>query len=245
LLTSLRIERKVRMEFFTAHYLQQGATETALVLQHLVYPKDGRTMVFACVCKGKEMQGGERFIGLLQEWFRREGRELLRRDVGVLLEQSERQFRRAFTELERQWRTYSEKQGRGNDATKLCGIFCVDERFLLFCRGGQGIYLLNTRFERPSCKKLVTREEGKAIYTECGWLEPGVGILLATESFCECLTEQQLCECLSARELSDGKRMQKRLKELGEEGVRQGAKHQGAVLIATNGTLNKYYGNHR
>ncbi len=234
------------MEYLTAHYWQQEDEGTTLVLQHLMYRKEQLPMVFACVCRSQGDMGEGCFTKQLTDWFQWEGRELLRRDKGEVLEQTKKTFCQVFAKLEEQMTQYARTLGREYAPPSFCGILCVDKRFLLFHRGEQKIFLLNTRFERASCKELFGKERassrelsgrGEALLhgltAACGILEPKLGILLATEGFCDKLSKQQLCECLSSKELSSPQRLQKRLKELGDEAARQGAKGQGAILVVT------------
>ena len=65
------------------------------------------------------------------------------------------------------------------------------------------------------------------------FLEPDVGLLLATDSLCDCVSETMMGEILSVREVVSQEQMDRHLRELCREGERKGGVGMGAVFIRT------------
>ena len=120
---------------------------------------------------------------------------------------------------------------------------------MLFHRGGQNIYQINTRFLRPNVKKIAGEgtevcgsggcgEGQERFCIKQGISQPGAGVLLATASFCSNLTEEMLKECMEMESLRTQRQLDKRLGELGREAeirakAAERGKGLGAVLVVS------------
>lgn len=217
------------MKFYTSCYWQQARNASALLLQQ--YVCQGTPVHFACVCDGKEgdARAGGYMTEQLLQWFRKLSlRRLTRKTEKALGEAAaglERTVLRADDELAEAGIT---EQGQ---RVSLGGIFCVGESFFLYYRGEQKIYLINTGFGRVHVKRLGT--ESEAFCVEMGSLQPDIGLIFATTSFWERITEQMIKEALFVREVVTEEQMQKHLNELGEEAQRREGRDMAALFIRT------------
>lgn len=206
----------------------------------------------------------------LTYWFQTEGRELFRMDKSEEVMETRKRLVEVIAQADEDWERYCFHKGYAHEGDAIClkpdliGLISAGERFLLFYRGKQGAYLLNRRFERVHCRcltgqdeteegkklpkteKKVLKSEGKMqkmseeLQLFSGEMEPGIGLLLATEDFSKKLEKRQLEECLSVKEMERTENVKGRLRELGEEAARKGGHHMGAVLLLTRG--GKEYG---
>ena len=201
------------MKYVSSYYRKQeeGAPgAVSLLLQHV---KCGKIPVcLACVCKAEEPQGVSYPASQLLEWFYKTG-------IRLCAGGDDRNFRRVKAGLRAMLEEWEKRPGDCAEAVRkqvwhISGILCAGARFLLFYHGKQRIYVINTKFLRPHLKCLAS--EADSLCMESGILEPGIGILLATESFFDQVTEEMVRECLAQRDLCTQTRADKHLWELGE-----------------------------
>ncbi|WP_318709579.1 hypothetical protein [Candidatus Acetatifactor stercoripullorum] len=243
-------------DFLTSCYHKRGAGKkdgVSLLLQQGTCRQTA--LAFACVCCDPAAAGGDRyFTGQLLLWYRRMGALLCAKGRGTesraVKESLERALRRVDEEL-LDYRTKMSGKCAGKGAEKgagkdieVSGILCGGDGFLLFHRGGQSIYQINTRFLRPNVKKIAGENtevcgsggcgEGQERFCiKQGILQPGAGVLLATASFCSNLTEEMLKGCMEMESLRTQRQLDKRLGELGREAeIRAKAAERGKGLGA-------------
>lgn len=217
------------MKFHTACYWRQGENETSLLLQQ--YACGAVPVFFSCICGGGRESGraGSYMAEQFSRWFRELNLKKLTGRPERGMENAEHRLRRLIARTDRE--LAASKVIAGKEETAFLGILCVEGSFCLFYRGPQRIYLTNTSFGRPYIKRL-DKADGRPVM-ERGNMQPGLGLLLATETFCEKLTEQALRDVLSVRETDKEERLERRLRELGEESARRGGKNLAAVVIRT------------
>ena len=205
----------VSMNLTAVSYWQGAENHSALLLQHYCYRKV--PFCFLALCAGgNESQGraGAYLTGQLLRWFR-----------GLPFRRLARDPERSISVLE-----------RGKNRQPVSGIFCVDDCFLLFSRGGQKIFLLNRDMGRGSvrCLSDVTEKGTSAAGLpgmRQGILQRDVGILLATDTFCRFLADSDIRECLYVDELEDESRIRRRLYELGQRCETLGGRDMAAGIV--------------
>lgn len=216
------------MQFFATDYWQQGKNASALLLQQ--YVCEGIPVHFSCVCRG--MDGGDRaggyMTGQLLQWFRRLNLKRLVRGTEKTMEKIEGSLQRTILRADDELADAGAADGQ---RTSLAGIFCVGEDFLLYCRGGQKIHLINTGFGRVHMKRLGA--EGGELCVQRGILQPDIGLLLTADTFWEHVTEQMAKEGLFVGEVVTEGQMDRHLKELGEEARRRGGRDLAAIFVRT------------
>lgn len=217
------------MKFHTACYWRQGENETSLLLQQ--YACGPVPVFFSCICGGGRESGkaGSYMSEQLFRWFRELNLKKLTGRPERGLENAAYRLRGLIARTDGELAASKVIAGRGE--TAFLGILCVEESFCLFYRGPQRIYLANTCFGRPYIKRL-DKADGQTVL-ERGSMQPGLGLLLATETFCERLTEQALRDVMSVKDTDREERLERRLRELGEESARRGGKDLAAVFIRT------------
>lgn len=224
------------MNYLSSCYWRQEDLRTSLVLKHLVYPGGDEPVLLGCLCREKT---GAAFIRSFTEWFYKEGLYLCKKkgsDPEWLRQRLEGQIAVLL----------QEEDSTGTFSASV--ILCVGSYFVLWNRGRHQVCLLNTRFGRPRLRCLAGDGETAfpdsglqgpgeipAVLEEClaGELQESVGILLGTEDLYETISPQELASCLVIGELNCQDRVDRRLKELGEEAYRRGGEHTGAMLIVT------------
>ena len=236
------------MEYLSSFYWQQESPAwTSLVLQHFVYRKGKKTGLFTCICTEQEQEGtGEVpghvfFLNGLHHWFQAEGRKLFLKEKGERASETGIQLEQLLEQLDREWGVYLESKCQASRRRPdLIGLICQEERYLLFYRGGKvKAYMMNKCFGRTHCKCLTNQEAVSKLQIAEGRMEPGIAVLIATAEYCGSLSEKQLKECLSVQEMTRTENVKARLRELGEEAVRQGGRHMGAVLVLTGKQFEK------
>lgn len=214
------------MDFLSTCCRQQGKCAVSLLLQQYQY---GITQVlFSCVC-GEEKEG-EGMARQFLEWFQ-----------GLDMRKILRGKERGLKVLERKMRAVVEKVTGAEEGRRgsFAGIFCLGEECLLFSRGAYRIYLINTAFGHGHVRRLCAVSEGSGQDSGEGWsmerafLEPDVGLLLATDSFCEKVSETMMGESLAVEEVAAQEQMDRHLRELCREGERKGGTGMGAVFVRT------------
>lgn len=221
-------KKGIFMNFITSYYWQQGEgvpNATSLLLQQFSCEKRGRSIVFGCVCEGSKADDTSGIASgymteRLQVWLYEEALAKCRNAQGRKLPTLGEGVRRTI------WQTDGEL---GGICSSVCGLLCIDKRFLFFYRGQSELYLLNSRFGRANLTRLSARTEG--IVLQWGEIQKGAGILLATHDFCQGVGEQSVRECLAVKEIDTKERADKRLKELGCEAERRKVRNAGAILV--------------
>lgn len=208
------------MEYLTAHYRRQEEGGCSLLLQQYLCRRV--PVCFACLCTA-EGEKGRRECGKLTEsllswcrgvsWHRAAGRP------GAWIG-------RLGGELEELTEAFGEDAGPdGVRHSLLLGIGGE----ILALGGGQDLSLLSTFFGRGKLTALPGRFRG------C--LEPGAGILLATEGFMQNVGQKGMEEALGLREIGTEEQAARRLKELGEPGKSKvsGMPAAAVLLLAREG----------
>lgn len=215
------------MDYLCAHFWQQEESGSSLVLKHLVFHQGKVPVVLGCLAQGKgegENQTDERrktdmFVENLTEWFHQRG-------VGFSQREEE-----GIKELEGFWKKKLSK--RTGELEGVAIVFCVGEHFVILAKGNIKIWLLNNRFGRGHHRELSSQMEQVNGLICKGTLEPGIGILLAEETFFGGLSETEILACLNPETLKTQVRVQKHLEELALESARRMEKHSTAMMIAT------------
>lgn len=223
------------MNLITTSYFQPTQNHTALLLQHYRY--NSTHLCLACICAAETPAQGKAAAYLTEQllhWFRNLSWRKLSRNPEKHLPVTETQLRKTIARATED--LISSRLIPPEICLHFSGILCIDEHFLLFCQGTPKIYLLNRNFNRAHIRcvsdELFPSEEKNLIFRQ-GILQPDVGLLLATETFCRCATGQELKDCLHVEEVSDQDRANRHLWELGSRGEAQGGCHMGAVLLRT------------
>ncbi len=221
------------MKFLSSCYLQQGENALSLLLQQYRYREV--QVFFACVFMG-EGENADRAGGYMAEqmlgWFR-----------GL-------QIKKLYCKRKKEWgklgnsifevigRVDGELENCGIMAkgrkTGIAGVFCLAERYLLFCREAGRIYLLNTAFGYGHVRRILYKDPGSDLNMEEGIMEPDIGLLLTTEPFCRYATEIMLKGVLNMGETETQGQMDRRLGELAKEAERRGAAYVGAIFFRTS-----------
>ena len=223
------------MHIFTSHYYQQGRNYSTLLLQQYQY----RHMPICLICLShgeNESQGkaGAYFTGRLLQWFRGQSLGRLVKSPENRLLTLQDQLRELIECTDAELKNCS--FGSAEKNMDLAGILCVGEDFLLFFRGQQKICLLNRSFGRSHIRcfsEEMTDDIGCALVLRQGILQRDVGLLLATESFCGHMAEQELRECLHVETVLSEEQAERHLRELAGRGERQNGRNMSAALLLT------------
>lgn len=208
------------MEFMAGYYRQQEDS-VALLLQH--YVCGGVPVCLGCICGGDSPGAGAAgglFTGLLLREFRR-----------FSLWKAVREPEKSLGKMERAVHKCREKCPAPLDFWT-AGIFCMGERLLLFSEGRTRILLCNTSFGRPALRGLGEMDgEGRQLQLKRGSMEPGIGILLASDSFCGNIPQESLAACLAVKDIRAPGQTRKRVQELGSAAERRGGRNMAALLL--------------
>lgn len=174
-------------------------------------------IVFSCVLQNAPPFARDSW----QDWFRERalalcGRGSAEKCVDWVQMDFEGYFAEYFTE-------YSE--------ISLAALFVMGEECFYAWRGEADIRLLNDCFGRLHMKRLAPKAE--ELCCRRAGLEPGVGIILGSAAFFDCLPEPVLMECLAMGEIRGKNRVQRRLAEAAQEAERRGADDFAAAMIVT------------
>lgn len=242
------------MEYMSSFYWQQeenAHNSTSLLLQQVMLGKN--TVLLGGICTDKADNAGREssyLTGQLLGWFYGRGLTLFHKGGEKEMREMQKSLGEVLNRLSRELATCKNRKKIPvqNPGPDISGILCIGCHFVVFYCGEQRIYALNTKFLRPHMKCLAGGRESvpdQGIQMKYGILQPGVGILLATEPFYRYLTDDMLRECLAARQLRTQLQLDKRLEELGRaaEHIRAGEAQRennknadpnmGAVLLVT------------
>lgn len=232
-------------DFITSIYWQREHNDSALLLQHYRYK--GVPLCFACICAGEgEAKGraGAYLTGQLLLWFRALP---LRRLAGNPEERLPGLETRLAERIERSKKELERRGLLQHGRMDYSGILCAGEHFLLFREGSCQICLLSRCFDRGHFGRIGEwriSEGGR--FVQQGILQQGIGLLLATESFCSKLRDRELEECLHVVTVGTREQADRHLQELGLRAEEQGGRHMGAVFLLTEPErLGSTYGNGR
>lgn len=208
------------MEYMAGYY-RQREDSVALLLQHYVCGEV--PICLGCICGGDSHRAGTAgglFTGLLLREFRR-----------LSLWKAVQRPEKSLKKMEGAIYKCRENCSAPHDFWT-AGILCVGESFLLFSEGRTEIVLCNTGFGRPSLHGIgeADREE-EQLQFQRGSMEPGIGILLASESFCGNIPSENLLNCLSVKDIRDPRQTQKRVQELGCAAEKRGGRNMAALLL--------------
>lgn len=219
-------------DFITSTYWQQGHNDSALLLQHYKYK--GVPLCFACICAGEgedKGRAGAYLTGQLLSWFRTLPLSRLAGNPEKRLPGLETGLTERIERSKKELRVHGLLQEKGMDYS---GILCVREHFLLFREGSCQVCLLNRCFDKGHFGRIGEERipEGDGFFRQ-GILQQGIGLILATESFCSRLKDREFEECLHVKTVQTREQADRHLLELGCRAEELGGRHMGAVLLLT------------
>lgn len=208
------------------YWQQDGSNATALVLQEIRCTRDGTPILLGCVCTVPQVaEGGFYLTRQLLEWFYSMPWVEYRMGGNRELDVVEASLKQCIQRTDNELAHYS---GEGCPGA-LSGILCMGSSFLLFNRGSQTAHLLNRRFSRGNMRPLAGGEKLLTIHR--GSMQKNLGILLASASLTENLTQEEVRDCLVLGVISSTEQINRRLRELGEAAKQRGAVNPCAILI--------------
>lgn len=208
------------MQYLSGAYWQRREHNSAgLVLQQVFCRKKRTPVLFAGICTSAGPEQDFLLSGLLT-WFYERGLSLCARG-------GEKGWDAAVNSLEHATEALFMRSKDGGNR-KFAGILCAGYRFVLFGQGGHRICLVNIRNRKPHCRDIG--DTSGAFYRKEGFLQKGIGILLATDSFYQ-KTDTLLADCLKAEDMYSQDCLDRHLKELGDYGGQRGGENLGAVYF--------------
>lgn len=209
------------MELMSGYYRQNDDSLSLLLQQYVC---GGVPICLGCICGGEKREAGIRggsITGWLLKGFRRMHLCKVVRKPDTFLKKLERN-------LKIYWEEYCASQDFWT-----AGIMCIGSDFLLFYRGAVRLFLCNTYFGHPSLQLIGENEqsESEELRFRRGRMESDIGILLASESFCQKLSMGELRNCLAVQDITDASQTQKRIKELGSAAEKKGSRNMAALLL--------------
>ena len=219
-------------DFITSIYWQQGHNDSALLLQHYKYK--GVPLCFACICAGEgedKGRAGAYLTGQLLSWFRALPLSRLAGNPEKRLPGLETGLTERIERSKKELRVHGLLQEKGMDYS---GILCVGDHFLLFREGSCQVCLVNRCFDKGHFGRIGEESipEGDGFFRQ-GILQQGIGLILATESFCSRLKDREFEECLHVKTVQTREQADRHLLELGCRAEELGGRHMGAVLLLT------------
>lgn len=188
------------MKYLTTYYRRQGEGGCSLLLQQYVCRQ--APVCFACLCTADGGDGGTLCRDMaerLREWSRRVPWQRAAGRPGAWLERLERELEDLLEDCGRVPLSHEMKM-------KLTLFLGIGEEILVL-GGGQSLCLVSTSFGRGKVTKLPGQFRGR--------LEPGAGLLLATEAFMKNVEGKSLEEALRLWEIGTEEQAARRLKEIG------------------------------
>lgn len=198
------------MEYLTTYYRQQReGGGCSLLLQH--YLSRQVPVCFACLCTAEEGSGSglcRSTAGRLLDWCRT-----------VCWHKAARRPDTWFERLEGELLSILEEAGTEHEELKMKLLLGIGGEILALGEG-QNLYLLSTSWGKGKAVRLTGQFRGR--------LEPGAGLLLATDSFLHNAGEERLGEALHLQEIRTADQAERRLRELAEF---RGRAAGGAILL--------------
>ncbi len=200
------------MEYLTTCYRRQGEGGCSLLLQQYLYRQV--PVCFACLCTAEGRKAKEdcrELAQLLLDWCRSISWHGAVRKPDVWLERAGRELEDIIengAEASEDKRGEAQCSGRDSfekNAVRVTLLLGIGEE-LLILGGGQNVRLLNTSFGRGKVRELPGRLRG--------YLEPGAGILLATDGFLKNTAGESLSETLRLPEIRSPEQAKRRLREI-------------------------------
>lgn len=226
------------MNLITAVYWQDFQNHSALLVQHYQY-KHTPICLFALCAGQNEAQGkaGAYLTGQLLQWFRGQPFKRLVRNPDKYFPSLEENLEHFLGQLNGD--LISGGLAPHLQSIPISGIFCVDDRFLLFSGGGQKIFILNKNLGHGHVQCLTDhmgdeKTAAGSLNIRQGILQCKVGLLFVTDTFYRQLTEQDIRECLYVDELCGEDQMQRHLRELGRRGEALGGRDMAAGMLLTH-----------
>ena len=223
------------MNYQTAYYWQEKGNGASLVLQRFQRKRGKIPVVFLAICRTNNTPGaGDFFQTRLLDWFRYQGLALCGRGTWADMDKMQTTLENTITSAMEEMKEVCTPENM--DFT---GVIGVGGTVLLFSCGEQRSYLLqrgfrNGRLYPLSCGDLCDHEYGSKRHQfqiQRADIQPGIGILLGTQSFFAPYTEKMLAECMDISKLDTEEKGRKRLLELGKRAEEQGEKDICAVLL--------------
>lgn len=185
------------MEYMTAYYRRQEESGCSLLLQQYLCRQT--PVCFACLCTAEGEEGGgicRNMAESLFHWSRKvPWHRAAARPVSWLNRLGEE-----LTDL-----LEEPTPAAACHEIKLTLFLGIEEEILVL-GGGQNLYLLSTSFGRGKAARLSGQFRG------C--LEPGAGLLLATDGFLKNVEGKSLEEALRLQEIKSVEQAERRLREL-------------------------------
>lgn len=182
------------MEYLTTCYRRQGEGGCSLLL--LQYICRGTPVCFACLCTGGDSRTCRVVTEALFSWSRSVPWHRAAVRSALWMERLEGELA-ALPAL---------RESGVETGIRPAVLLCIGEEVLAL-GGGHNLLLLSTSFGRGRTLRLPEQFRGS--------LEPGAGLLLATEGFMKNAGDRSLEEVLRIRELKSAEQAGRRLKELG------------------------------
>lgn len=178
------------MEYLTTCYKRQGEGGCSLLLQQYICRQT--PVCFACLCTAEGGEGSRTCRDTaesLLNWSRNIPWHKAAVRPAMWLERFERELTDLTEAIE----------------AKLTLFLCIEEEILVL-GGRQNLSLLSTSFGRGKAISLPGQFRGR--------LEPGAGLLLATDGFLKNVSGKSLEEALRIQEIKTAEQAEKRLREL-------------------------------
>lgn len=218
------------MELLSACYYQQGRNGISLLLQKFRYRQV--QILFTCICAGNGSSAdreGSYMAEKILHWFRNlDFKYIMRKPEKGLMRLEESLYKAVYRtdgELE-----YSGMAGE-NRKVDVAGIFCIENRYVMFRRGAGHVCLVNTAFGRVHIRHMCRMEDRISI--EQGVMQPDIVMLFSMDVFCRYVTDKMIEDGLAVGEVVTEEQMSRHIRELGKEGERFGGTNMGAVLLRT------------
>jgi len=188
-----------------------GKAQESVLLQQVLFGR--RQVVLACVCDGGALSGY--VTGRMKLWLEGKGEELFGRRMRE--EAVIRAFEQECKILREDTVRYEKCGGKGIQS--LAAVLIVDAECYLWKTGEGCFYLLNRKYERSHRRPLCEGEEEQVV---CGRIQKGAGIFLGFQHFVQGVSKEAMLQCLAVQEIREDGQINVRLRELAEEGCRQG-----------------------
>ncbi len=203
------------MRFLTGYFCCSQKNRV-LTLQRVI-GRDKRRVVFLCLCGEEQDQHMQREgeLGVrLEKWFYRQALPCCEK----------RGIERCVDRVKKEFVEVAERSD-----SELVAFFSVEGEGFYAWKGGMSLSLLNLSFGTVHAKSLVAPTQNlKVLRTQT---EPGVGLLLGTETLLHVLPKEMVQTCLDIRRLDSTAQLTAHVRELVTEGQRSGVEGDLAMLL--------------